>query len=142
MRQCAARELEEECGLAVPPWQLRARGELEFRMLSDGMVDAATGRVSSLLRMSLFSCALSDAAGEVTESDEMRPQWFPIDQVPLRRMWADDEHWLPALLAGDDVQGSFTFADKDRIVEHNVQRIVASRRTPRRPAGAGRHAHA
>jgi 8-oxo-dGTP pyrophosphatase MutT (NUDIX family) len=136
MRQCAARELEEECGLAVPPWLLRARGELEFRMLSDGMVDAATGRVSSLLRVSLFSCGLADASGRVVESGEMRPQWFPVDEVPLSRMWADDKYWLPSLLSGSDVQGSFTFADKDRIVEHNVQRIVASRRARPRPTSA------
>jgi hypothetical protein len=39
-------------------------------------------------------------SGEAQESEEMRPAWFPEDQIPFDQMWADDQHWLPLLLEG------------------------------------------
>lgn len=30
---------------------------------------------------------------EPTESDEMAPVWFDCEEIPLHKMWADDEHW-------------------------------------------------
>ena len=87
MSECAARELQEESGLEVAPEDLRPRGTLEFRMLNgSGMVDTASGVVSSTLHVSVFSCALRQTRGEVAESDEMRPAWYQIGEVPLERM--------------------------------------------------------
>jgi hypothetical protein len=28
-------------------------------------------------------------------------------------MWSDDKHWMPKVLAGDNVRGSFTFGRDD-----------------------------
>ena len=87
MSECAARELQEESGLEVAPEDLRPRGTLEFRMLNgSGMVDTASGVVSSTLHVSVFSCTLRQTRGEVAESDEMRPAWYQIGEVPLERM--------------------------------------------------------
>lgn len=108
MRQCAARELLEESGLQVPADRLTRRGVLTFNMLSDGMV-GADGAISSRLEVHVFSCAREDTTGEVAESDEMKPAWWPIVDVPYAKMWADDEHWLPQVLGGSDIIGYFTF---------------------------------
>ena len=32
--------------------------------------------------------------GEPKESNEMRPEWFPFSEIPFKRMWQDDSHWL------------------------------------------------
>jgi 8-oxo-dGTP pyrophosphatase MutT (NUDIX family) len=122
MLECASRELHEESGLLVPCDKLERRGRLHFNMLSDGMVDKQSGAVSSRLHVSVFSTDLkSVASGEMAESEEMRPQWWKYDEVPLDEMWTDDKYWLPALLADQDVIGDFTFTDQTTIASHEVQ---------------------
>ena len=34
------------------------------------------------------------------------PLWFSIKDLPYKEMWADDQHWLPLLLAGKRFRGS------------------------------------
>lgn len=47
--------------------------------------------------------------GEPLESEEMRPQWFPFKDLPFSKMWIDDPHWVPLIVAGKKVRASFTF---------------------------------
>ena len=95
MPACAQRELSEECGCLVPLEKLHARGRLCFNMLTEGMVDKATGAVSSRLLVHVFTAEFTDVAnGEIVESEEMSPQWFAWDALPLDRMWQDDKYWL------------------------------------------------
>ena len=47
--------------------------------------------------------------GEPQESDEMKPQWIPVNAIPYPQMWSDDPYWLPKVLAGENVQGEFSF---------------------------------
>ena len=54
--------------------------------------------------------------GEPQESDEMRPAWFPLDQIPYPAMWQDARYWLPPILAGRCIQAEFIFeADNETI---------------------------
>lgn len=41
--------------------------------------------------------------GDPMESEEMRPQWFSVSNLPFESMWPDDPHWLPLLLSGNKV---------------------------------------
>lgn len=41
--------------------------------------------------------------GEPSESDEIAPEWFPVSKLPVERMWADAEHWLPAMISGQRI---------------------------------------
>lgn len=45
----------------------------------------------------IFICR--EFTGVAQESDELAPEWFPLDKVPFDRMWDDAKYWLPALLA-------------------------------------------
>lgn len=58
--------------------------------------------------------------GEPVETEEMRPEWFEISEIPYARMWQDDEFWLPQVLAGHKVYGEFTFDKDDQLVTHAV----------------------
>jgi len=63
--------------------------------------------------------------GEPNESEEMKPQWFPVQDVPFDDMWPDDEFWVPQVLSGKLIKASFVFGERDVIQEKNVQ-IVES----------------
>ena len=59
--------------------------------------------------------------GEPTESEEMRPQWFKVKDIPFAQMWPDDPFWLPKVINGNFVKASFTFGDGDAILKQKVE---------------------
>lgn len=65
---------------------------------------------------------LADAwEGEPTESEEMKPGWFPVDNLPLESMWSSDVYWLPEVLAGKLIVGDFVFGEGDVVISHEAQ---------------------
>ena len=54
--------------------------------------------------------------GEPVESDEMRPAWYKVSEIPFADMWQDDPHWLPRVLAGQRIEAWFTFGDDNETV--------------------------
>ena len=50
--------------------------------------------------------------GEPQESEEMKPQWFDVKDIPFDTMWPDDKHWLPMVLAGKKVEGKFNLVNE------------------------------
>jgi len=58
--------------------------------------------------------------GEPVESEEMRPEWFSINNIPFKNMWPDDPLWLPKVIDGDFVKAMFRFGDGDVILEQKV----------------------
>lgn len=125
MAECASRELHEESGCRVPVEKLQARGRMHFHMLNDsGMLDKKSGKIIPHLYVYLFSAELKDVAeGKVSESDEMRPEWFDFEQVPLEKMWQDDQYWLPTLLSGSDVVGAFEFSTQEVIERKHIKAL-------------------
>ena len=57
--------------------------------------------------------------GELKESEEARPFWIHKDDVPLNKMWEDDQYWLHHVLNGKKVHGRFHFKDW-KLVKHQV----------------------
>ncbi len=118
LRCCARRELMEETGLTAPEDAFRERGFLSFLMESDGMMDVS-GAVSKVLHVFVYSVAVESCAGEPTESEEMRPHWYPIADVPYEQMWLDDKVWLPHLLNDETgelcLNADFTFESKGQL---------------------------
>ena len=64
-------------------------------------------------------------AEEPQESEEMRPQWFSVSDIPYNDMWPDDKFWLPQVIAGELVKASFTFGKNDSVDAQEVN-IVKS----------------
>lgn len=108
IRDAAVRELEEESGLRATPSDLEDAGIIVFRFIDQPEWD---------LRVHVF--VLERYTGCVTESEEMRPEWFSKTQVPFDVMWEDDRHWLPYVLERRSVEGSFSF-HKNRIVSFEL----------------------
>jgi hypothetical protein len=63
--------------------------------------------------------------GEISESDEMLPKWFAIDQIPYESMWKDDSIWLPVVLKGSKVNGYFKFNKDGEIYEAYTPMAIA-----------------
>lgn len=58
--------------------------------------------------------------GEPTESEEMAPKWFKIEEIPFDEMWDDDRYWLPYVLKNKKLKARFTFDKNDKIVEQVI----------------------
>ncbi len=61
--------------------------------------------------------------GNIKESEEMNPKWFKIKDIPYKEMWPDDIFWLPKVISGEKVIASFTFGEKDLILEKEVNTV-------------------
>lgn len=58
---------------------------------------------------------------EPKESEEMRPQWYETDAIPYDEMWCDDLLWLPRVLAGEKIVGTYIFDETDQVVQHDLR---------------------
>ncbi|MDD5050845.1 MAG: 8-oxo-dGTP diphosphatase [Candidatus Pacebacteria bacterium] len=58
--------------------------------------------------------------GEPEESEEMRPEWFEIDEIPFKKMWDGDKYWYPLYLAGKKFKGKFHFDERDKVLEYEL----------------------
>ena len=72
---------------------------------------------------------VTDFVGEPVETEEMRPQWFHVDNIPFSEMWPDDEYWVPLFLAGKLFRARFLFdrpSDTEysaKIIEHTISEV-------------------
>ena len=107
IREAALRECLEEGGIV--PLNLTARGVLTFTFATRPEV----------LEVHLFGATRFD--GSVLETEEMRPQWFEISEIPYRQMWPDDRYWLPLFLDGKDLRGTFHFRDENTLLSYDLQ---------------------
>lgn len=114
----AIREVREEIG--VTPTGVEQRGEIRFQF-TDGL---------SLLGYVFLA---EGCAGSPRETDEAVPFWTPCDRIPWGRMWADDVHWLPSLIAGRKFSGRALF-DGDRLLDQRFELLPAGHRFD--PGGA------
>jgi len=65
-----------------------------------------------------------DWNGEPTESEEMLPKWFKVNNLPFNDMWDDDKIWLPKILEGKKLKAEFTFDQEGKkIASHNVETV-------------------
>ncbi|KAB0352304.1 hypothetical protein FD754_017161 [Muntiacus muntjak] len=105
----AKRELQEESGLTVD--RLHKVGQITFEFTGD----------PELMDVHVF--CTDSVQGTPVESDEMRPQWFRLDQIPFRDMWPDDSYWFPLLLQRKKFCGYFRFQGQDTILDYTLREV-------------------
>jgi len=102
--ETAIREAQEEVGLTpIEPYEV---AQLSF-VFTNGY---------SLKGHVFFA---HEHRGELIETDEAKPFWVEVGQIPYHRMWEDDELWLPRVLDGQFVEARFIF-DQDRMLSHDL----------------------
>lgn len=110
VEEAAKREMLEEVGITVK--SLERRGVLDFEF------NAKRGEI---LEVHIFK--VLDYFGEPVESEEMRPAWFNLDEIPFTEMWPDDIHWFPLFLRGSKFKGYFLFGEGDSVLERELQEV-------------------
>lgn len=105
--EAAARETKEEIGVDIVGFYKVA--ELIFYFINNPAWDQ---EVHVFFAERWF--------GDPGESDEMNPAWFSVPEIPYRKMWPDDEFWLPKVLAGNLLKATFKFGENDVILEKEI----------------------
>ena len=109
IEDAARRELREEAGIEAG--YLNKIGIIEFEFKGN----------PDILEVHIFR---SDTfSREPTESEEMKPQWFPVDAIPFDAMWPDDRYWFPLFLKGVKFRGRFVFGELDVILEQKLTEV-------------------
>ncbi|MCH8987158.1 NUDIX domain-containing protein, partial [Patescibacteria group bacterium] len=101
------RELREEVGIIPRSFEKKALFEFHFKDKPE------------YLEVHVFYISSFD--GEPKETEEMRPQWFSVEEIPFESMWPDDKHWFPLFLEGKNFSGKFLFLDHDTILEYTLE---------------------
>ena len=101
----AAREVKEESGIRVAQAALTEAAKLTFLFPAHPSWD---------MDVAVFTSA--DWSGEPAESEEIRPEWFPVAAPPFDRMWDDGKIWLPRVLAGERLRATFSYAADNETV--------------------------
>ena len=104
--EAAIRELLEESGLIGERLEECAQLHFDFETTPD-IVDCT-----------VFLC--DTFSGEPIETDEMRPQWYPLGALPFDHMWPGDKHWIPQVLAGKKLDAAFHFKDFSSLRDFTV----------------------
>jgi mutator protein MutT len=104
IEEAAVREIEEESRVIVSPNNLDKVSIIEF-FFKDGK------------HLEVFSFFVRNWKGEPEETEEMRPKWFSLREIPYESMWADDPYWLPRALLGEKLKGKVFFNEDGKSIE-------------------------
>jgi 8-oxo-dGTP pyrophosphatase MutT (NUDIX family) len=100
----AVRELQEESGLIADENDLVRAAFMRFYF-------------NNVLWENCRIFILKKWQGELVETDEMKPRWFDIQQLPFDEMWAADRVWLPLVLSGKKIEADAYFDEGGNIME-------------------------
>lgn len=110
IEQALLREAEEEIGIQAT--DIIKRGELTFIFPHNPSFDQ------------VVHVYLTESwKGEPLESEEMKPRWFSVEEIPYKDMWPDDIFWLEKVIDGLFVQARFVFGEGDIILEQDVRTV-------------------
>ncbi len=111
IQAAALRELEEEAGIFGKDLCLQAKLYFSF----DGSEQITE----------TFVFHSQNYSGQPRETEEMRPQWFELADIPYEKMWADDVLWLPLFLQGHSLSAYFHFDARQRMAHGRLRSLPA-----------------
>ncbi len=100
----SVREVQEETSITPLNLQLRAVLRFYFPHIED-----------ESWNQEVYAFVTDQWDGEPIESDEVRPEWIDVDNMPYQQMWSDAPLWIPQILSGRRLEGDFLF-DQDLLV--------------------------
>ncbi len=109
IEEAAKREMKEEAGVEIS--KINKLGIIEFESQGD----------SEILEVHIFR--VKEFEGVPVESEEMKPKWFNVDEIPFDQMWPDDKYWLPLLLKEKRFKGKFLFNKSNEIIDFSLLEI-------------------
>ena len=112
IEQAVIREAHEEIGIVAKDSDLQKVAELAFTFPHRPDFD-------QLVHVYVTEKWL----GEPAESEEMKPEWYSVKNIPFDTMWPDDKFWVPHMVEGKLIKGAFTFGEGDVILEQEVNSV-------------------
>ena len=102
------RETKEEFG--VFPKNYRHMGNIFYDEFKDGE--------KIYYDTSIFIA--DDYEGDLQTTDEMRPEWFDIENLPYSQMFGDDVYWLKEVLNGKRINAKFCFDNSFNLINKYI----------------------
>lgn len=99
--------MKEECGLSTSNLQKM------------GVLYAEFEDKPNLIEVHVFQTY--EFSGELTESEEMRPKWFDLEEIPFDKMWPDNRNWLPNMLKGQFFTASLLYRSEDVVIKQDIK---------------------
>ena len=109
VEQAMLAESFEEIG-AIPN-QYQKRATITFDEFIDGQ--------KAQIEMSVY--VAYGLSREPQESEEMRPMWFKVDNIPYDRMFPDDKIWLPEILNGNTFNANFKLDNNFKMLSYSIE---------------------
>lgn len=109
--EAAIREAREECGIEISDME-----EL-------GIVQFSWPSKESQEDLEVHVFKVREFAGEPVETEEMKPTWFGLDEIPFTNMWQDDVHWFPYFLKDRKFEARFSFDEKDKVIDFEIKEV-------------------
>ncbi len=109
--QAAVRELQEESGISAEQIDLNSLGSLTF-------IFPYKPEWSQIVHVYIAE----KWQGTPTESEEMRPQWFDLTDLPFQHMWDDAHYWLSHVLLRQPIEATLVLnQDNETVKEHSIR---------------------
>ncbi|WP_181149960.1 8-oxo-dGTP diphosphatase [Arthrobacter sp. MYb227] len=121
--KAAVRELHEETGLEANALTLEPAARVFFRFPDAPLAD-----------MDCTVFITHDFSGMAVASDELVPAWYPVDHLPLSKMWDDSALWVGQILAGERFDAHVVLASDNESVSHFSTKQWPGNKFPSQPA--------
>lgn len=109
IEQAAVREVKEELGVEVRIEDLQPIATINFAFTDKPEQNQQT-----------HAYFVDYWEGEPSESEEMRPEWYLLEDIPYDQMWLADKYWLPRVLQGEKLKAEFTYGPQEQIEHYNI----------------------
>ena len=109
--QAMVRECIEEVGLQPTEYEYMA--ELSFNQIVNG-----ERRVSIIHAYLVHSWK-----GTLKETDEMKPYWFDLNNIPYDKTMDDSKYWFPPVLEGKKIIADFELDNNYITLNHDIKEV-------------------
>lgn len=101
LMDCLIRETREELEIELDPRSLDHVAVIDFH---------AAGEVD--FRVYVYRARI--LSGQLRETDDMIPAWYPINDDTFNRTYEADRHWLPKAVSGEKFVANVYYRDRAR----------------------------
>ena len=111
VEEAMIRETEEE--IFVTPIEYNKVAIIDFIEINKGELE----------NMIVHIYVATKWEGAEKESEEMKPEWFDIQEIPYDKMFEDDSYWLPLVLEGKKIKANFRFDENWKMLSKEIEEV-------------------